>query len=54
VQRHILPTVKNFGYMALKVADVRFEVIALPYIDCKKVVVVPLGFSERGILGENA
>ena len=43
---------RNFGQLALKVTDVRFEVVALPHFDSKKVVVVLLGLSARGLLSK--
>ena len=38
--------------MVLKKSDVLLEVVALSYFDDKKVVVILLGFSVGGVLGE--
>jgi len=38
--------------LALKVADIRFEVIALPHLDGEKMMVVSLSLSARCIQGE--
>ena len=50
--RYIFIAIENFGKLALEVADVRLEVIALSHFDDEKVVVVILGLSARSILSE--
>jgi len=50
--RNILTIVGEFGQLALKVANVRFEVVTLPHPDSKKMMVVPLTLQEKYVLGE--
>ena len=38
--------------MTLEVSDVKFEVVALLYLDGEKVVVVPFNLLARCVLGE--
>jgi len=40
--RDIIVVVKNFGWLALTVIDVRLEAVALPHFDDENVVVVLL------------
>ena len=51
VQIHLFP-VKNFGKLALEVADVELEVVTLPHLDGKEVVVVLLGLLTGGVWSE--
>jgi len=44
--------VRNIGNLALEVVDLGLETITLPPLDGEEVVIVLLGFSVRGILGE--
>jgi len=48
----VLIAVRGLGHLALEVADVRFEVVALSHLDCEKMVVIPLSLQARFILGE--
>ena len=45
--RDVLTTVRDLGQLALKIADVRFEVVALPHFDSEKMVIVPLSLPAR-------
>ena len=45
-------TVGNYGQLALEVANVRFEAVALSHLDGEKVVVIPLSLPVRCILYE--
>ena len=45
-------TVGDFGQLALKIDNVRFEVIALPHLDGEKMMVVPLSLPTRCVLGD--
>jgi len=47
----VLTVVGDLGQLALKVVDVRFEVVALPHLDGEKMV-VPLSLPTRCVLGE--
>jgi len=47
--RDVLITVRDLGQLVLEVADIRFDVVALPHLDGEKVVVVPLSFPARCI-----
>jgi len=49
--KDVLIAVGDFGQLALEVANVRFEAVALPHLD-GEVVVIPLNLSARCILGE--
>ena len=46
----VLIAIGDLGQLALEVADVRFEVIALPHLDGEKMVVVPFSLSARCVL----
>lgn len=46
----VLTTVVYFGHMALKIADVVLEALALPHVDGQEVVDVPLELIARGVL----
>ena len=48
----VLTTVGDFGQLALEVADIRFEIVALPYLDSEKIVIVSLSLPAGCILGE--
>ena len=50
--RNIHAIVGDFGQLALKLADVRFEVVTLPHPDGKKMMVIPLTLQVRCVLGE--
>ena len=50
--RDILTAERNFGQLALAVADIALEAIALPHFDSEKVVIVLLGLPTRGVLSE--
>jgi len=50
--RDILTTVENFDQLALRVADIGFEVVNLSHFDSENVVVVLLDLPARGILGD--
>jgi len=45
-------TAGGHGQLALKVSDIRFEVVALPHLDDEKMVVILLSFPMRCILGD--
>jgi len=52
VHIHLI-AVGNLGELVLKVADVGLEaVVTLPYFDREEAVVILLGLSTGGILGE--
>jgi len=36
----------------LKEVDIRLEIVSLPYLDGEEMMVIYLGFSVKGILGE--
>ena len=48
----ILTAFENLSQLALEVANIRFEAVALPHLDNEKMVVVPLNLLTRCILGE--
>ena len=50
--REVLTAFGNLGQLALKVANVRFEVVALPYLDSEKMIVVSLSLLTKCVLGE--
>ena len=50
--RYIFTVVENFGQLALKVTDVRLEVITLPHFDEEEMVVIFLGLPVGGVLSE--
>jgi len=50
--RDILTAVGDLDQLALKVAYVGFEVVALPHLDGDKMVVVPLSLPMRYVLGK--
>ena len=50
--KDIFIAVGNLGELVLKVADVRLEVVAIFHFDGEEVVVVLLGLSVGGVLGE--
>jgi len=50
--RDVLSAVGNFGQLALKVANIRFEATTLPHIDGEKMVVPLLSLLARCVLGE--
>ena len=50
--KDIFTTVGNLGKLALEIADVRLEVVILPHLDRKEVMIVLIGFSTGGVLGE--
>ena len=50
--RDIFTATGNLGELVLEVADVRLEAVSLSHFDGEEVVVILLGFSMRGILGE--
>jgi len=50
--RDIFTAIWDLGQLALEVADVRFEAVALPHLDGEKMMVVPLSFLMRCVLGE--
>ena len=50
--RDILPAVGDLGQLALEVANVRFEVVALSHLDNEKVVVILLSLPAKCVLGE--
>ena len=41
-----------FGQLALKIVDVRFDVVALPHFNSEKMMVVPLSLSTRCVMRE--
>ena len=47
-----LTAARDLSQLALKVADVRFEVVTLPHLDGEKVVVIPLSLPVRCVLSE--
>ena len=50
--RDFLVAVGDFGQLALKVFDVRFEIVALSHLNGEKIVVVPLSSPVRCVLGK--
>jgi len=48
----ILTAVGNLGKLALKVVDIGLEVVIMPHLDGEEVMVVLIGFSAGGVLGE--
>ena len=48
----VITAVGNLGQLALKVANVKFEVVALPHFNSEKMVVIPLSLSARCVLSE--
>jgi len=48
----VLIIVGDLGQLALKIADLGFEVVALSHLDGEKMVDVPLSFPLRCVLGE--
>jgi len=50
--RDVLIAVGDLGQLALKVADIILEVVALPHLDSEKMVVVPLSLPARCVLDE--
>ena len=48
----VLIAVEDLGQLALKVANIRFEDVALPHVDGEKVVVVLLSLPARCVLGK--
>ena len=50
--KDVLTAVRDLGQLALKVADVGFEAVALPHHDGEKTVIVPLSLSARCVLSE--
>ena len=50
--RDVLTAVGDLGQLALDVVDVGFEVVVLPFLDSKKVIVVLLSLLTRCVLGE--
>ena len=50
--RNIFITVRDLDELTLKEADVRLEVVTLPYFEREEVMVVLLGLLARCILGE--
>ena len=45
----VLIEIGDLGQLALKVANVRFEVVALLHLDGEEMVIFPLSLSERRI-----
>jgi len=52
--KDVLTAIGDLGQLALEVANVRFEVAALPHLDDKKMVVVPLCLSADAYWVRNA
>ena len=50
--RDILTAIKDLVPLAMEVADVRFEAVALSHLDGEKMLVVPLSLPARCVLGE--
>jgi len=50
--RYILTAVGNFDQLALEVADIGLEDVALPQFDVEKMIVVLLSLPARGALSE--
>jgi len=50
--RDILIAIGNFGQLALKIAYIGLEDVAMPHFNGEKVVVVLLGLPTRGVLSE--
>ena len=50
--RNIFITVRDLDELTLKEADVRLEVVTLPYFEREEVMVVLLGLLARGVLSE--
>ena len=50
--RYILNTDGNIGKLALEVADVGLEAVTQLHLDREEVLIVLLGFSAGGVLGE--
>ena len=50
--RDVLTAVGDIGQLVLKVAAVRFEIVAMPHLDGEKMVVVPLSLLARCVLVE--
>ena len=50
--RDVLTAVGDLSQLALEVADVGFEVVALPHLDSEKIVVVRLRIPMSCVLGE--
>ena len=48
----ILITVGDLDRLALKVADVGFEAVALSHLNGEKVMIVPLNLPARCVLGK--
>ena len=50
--RDIFISVRNFGHLALEVANVGLGAVTLPHFDREEVIVVLLGLLAGGILSE--
>ena len=50
--RDVLIAIGDHGQLALKVANVRFKVVTLSYLDSEKVAVVSLSLPAKCVLGK--